>query len=57
MYIGFGINAALLRGGIALLPDGGAWAMSEFEFTKEKVTAIAHSSGSILGIQEFVERS
>lgn len=57
MYIGFGTNAALLRGGITLLPDGGAWAMSEFEFTKEKVTAIAHATGSVMGVQEFVERS
>ena len=56
IYLGIN-NTAILGSGITLLPDGGVWTMDEYNFVKEQINAIAHSSGSLLSIQEFVVRS
>ena len=52
VYLGLGADA-VLKSGIVLLPEGGAWAMSEYEFYNGAINAIAHATGSILSIQEF----
>ncbi len=54
IYLGLDGNSAVLNSGIVLLPSGGAWSMDEYSFNSSAVTAIAHSAGSILTIQEFI---
>jgi len=54
IYIAFGANAAVLNRGIVLTPNGGVWTMDEYNFTNERITAIANTANSILAIQEFV---
>lgn len=57
VYLGFGTNAAILRGGIAITADGGSWSMDEYTFTKEAINAIGHSATLLVGVQEFLTRS
>lgn len=53
IYLGLGGGSAVLRAGIALNPNGGVWVMDEYTYTKEAITAIAHTAGSIVSTQEF----
>ena len=53
MYLAFG-NTSTLQAGIPLLANGGVFSMDNYTFSKEAVTAIAHSDNSLLAIQEFV---
>lgn len=53
IYLGLAGNAAVLQAGISLVANGGVWVMDEFNFNNEAVTAIAHTAGSIVAIQEF----
>lgn len=53
IYLSFGLNAAVLGSGIALLPSGGTWSMDDYTFTKEAVNGIAHVDASALAVQEF----
>lgn len=57
IYIAFGANPAVLNSGIAVLPGGGNFSMDEFVYSKEIVSAIAHTNNSLLAIQEFVVRA
>lgn len=57
VYLGFGLNAAVIGSGAVLGPSGGSFSMDEFSYTKEAVNAIAHADNSLLAIQEFVVRS
>ena len=55
VYIAFG-NSAVVGSGIAILPFGGAFTMSDYTFSKEIVEAIAQSAASHLAVQEFLHR-
>lgn len=57
IYVAFGISSAVVGSGLVILPFGGSFLMTEYSYTKEAVTAIAHSDNSLLAIQEFVIRS
>lgn len=56
MYLGIG-QTSTLKAGIVLNPAGGAWSMDEYSYTKEAITAIAHTKTLIIAFQEFVSRS
>jgi hypothetical protein len=50
--LGFG-SPAVLDSGATLLPPGGAFNMSEYDFDQGAVFAIASKAGSNLAIQEY----
>ena len=54
MYLGLMDMTATLHAGIVLIPNGGTWTMDEYNYNNSKINAIAHSSGNILSIQEFI---
>lgn len=54
VYLGLSGNTAVLHSGITLVPSGGTWVMDEYNYNNEQITAIGHSAGNIITIQEFV---
>ena len=56
IYLGIG-QTSTLKAGIVLTPDGGAWSMDEYSYTKEAITGIAHTKTLIIAFQEFVSRA
>lgn len=53
IYLGLGGRDAVLNKGITLKADGGVWVMDEFTYNNEKVSAIAHTTNSVVAMQEF----
>lgn len=53
VYLGIG-NTATLKAGIVLNAGGGAWSMDDYSYSKEAITAIAHSGTLVIAFQEFV---
>jgi len=54
IYLAFASNTAVVGSGVTLLPQGGSFSMDDYIYTKESVNAIAHTAGSALSVQEFV---
>lgn len=53
IYIGFGLNAAVVGKGIALTQLGSVYEMSEYDYTVSAINAISSGSSSPVSIQEF----
>ena len=53
MYLAFDGLAATLNAGIVLTPNGGAFSMDDYTFTRGTIKAIAHVALSNAAVQEF----
>ncbi len=56
MYLGVG-QTATLSAGIVLNAGGGAFSFDDYTYSKDAITAIAHSGTLIVAFQEFVNRA
>lgn len=56
IYLSVG-QTSTLRAGLVLNPAGGAWSMDDYTYSKDAITAIAHSSTLVVAFQEFVNRA
>lgn len=55
IYLGLSGREAVLNKGIALSPNGGVWTMDDYTYNREKVQGIAHTTNSVVAIQEFTQ--
>ncbi len=53
IYLGIG-NTATLKAGIVLTPAGGVFSFDDYTYSKDAITAIAHSSTLVIAFQEFI---
>ena len=53
MSLALGTTAPSVNSGITLQPNGGAWSMDQFSFTRSAVYAAASVASSTLAVQEF----
>ena len=53
IYLALSGHEAVLNKGIAISSSGGVWTMDDYTFNREKIQGIAHTTNSVVAIQEF----